>query len=215
MVDPSSIEETIEILKNVRDKYESFHKVSYDDEIIEVCVKLADRYITDREFPDKAFDIMDEVGAKVKTQMKIPESIEELKKLAAEIKQQKIDVVKKQNYEKAAELRDKEKKLITKLDGEKKKFEETQMKEKRKITLEEVYDVVSNMTKIPISKLNTDESKSLSNLEEILSSKVVGQKEAVSKIAKSIRRNRLGIKDPNKPIGSFIFLGKGIRFSVS
>jgi ATP-dependent Clp protease ATP-binding subunit ClpC len=111
-VEPSSVVETIEILKNIRDKYESYHKVSYSDEVIETCVKLADRYITDREFPDKAFDILDEVGARMQTEMKVPEVIEELKKKAAEIRQQKMDVVKRQNYEQAAELRDKEKKLL-------------------------------------------------------------------------------------------------------
>jgi len=207
IVEPSSVAETIQILKNVRDKYETFHKVTYTDEVIETCVKLADRYITDREFPDKAFDILDEVGARMQTELKIPESIELLKKAAAEIKQQKTDVVKKQNYEQAAQLRDKEKKLLAKLESEKTKFEESMLKDKQKIALEDVYDVVSNMTKIPVNKMSVDDAKALINLDKELIGKVIGQDAAVIKIAKSIKRNRLGIKDPNRPIGSFIFLG--------
>jgi ATP-dependent Clp protease ATP-binding subunit ClpC len=207
IVEPSSVQETIEILKNIRPKYESFHKVKYSDEIIETCVKLAERYITDREFPDKAFDILDEVGARMQTEVKIPEVIEDLKKKAAEIKQQKIDVVKKQNYEQAAQLRDKEKKLLDKLDSEKKKFDDEMEKQKQIVILENVYDVVSNMTKIPVSKMTIDDTKNLLNLDKELMGKVIGQDEAVKKIVKSIKRNRLGIKDPNRPIGSFIFLG--------
>jgi len=207
VVDPSTVVETIEILKNMREKYEAYHKVSYSDEVIEACVKLADRYITDREFPDKAFDILDEVGARTQTEMKVPENIEELKKKAAEIKQQKIEVVKKQNYEQAAELRDKEKKLLAKLETEKAKFEEQMAKDKRKITLENVYDVVSTMTKIPVNKMSVDDTKALIDLDKNLAGKVIGQDPAVSKIVKSIKRNRLGIKDPNRPIGSFVFLG--------
>jgi len=207
IVEPSSVVETIQILKNVRDKYESYHKVVYSDEVIETCVKLAERYITDREFPDKAFDIMDEVGARMQTELKVPESIEELKRKAAELKQQKLDVVKKQNYEQAAQLRDKEKKLLDKLEQEKQKFEEQMSKDKQKISLEDVYDVVSNMTKIPVNKMSTDDSKALLNLDKQIVGTVIGQDAAVIKVAKSIKRNRLGIKDPNRPIGSFIFLG--------
>jgi ATP-dependent Clp protease ATP-binding subunit ClpC len=207
IVEPSSVVETIEILKNVRDKYESFHKVIYNDEVIEACVKLADRYITDREFPDKAFDILDEVGARMQTELKVPEIIEKLKKDASEIKQQKIDVVKKQNYEQAAQLRDKEKKVLAKLESEKLKFEESMSENKQKVNLEDVYDVVSNMVKIPVSKMNVDDTKALLNLDKELIGKVIGQDAAVIKIAKSIKRNRLGIKDPNRPIGSFVFLG--------
>jgi ATP-dependent Clp protease ATP-binding subunit ClpC len=207
IVEPSSVEETVQILKNVRDKYESFHKVNYSDEVIETCVKLADRYITDREFPDKAFDILDEVGARMQTDLKIPEEIEELKKKAADIKKEKMEVVKKQNYEQAAELRDKERKLLTKLEQEKIKFEEKLEKEKQIILLEHVYDVVSNMTKIPVNKMSLDDTKALLDLDKSLIDKVIGQNDAVVKIAKSIKRNRLGIKDPNRPIGSFVFLG--------
>jgi ATP-dependent Clp protease ATP-binding subunit ClpC len=207
MVEPSSVAETIQILKNIREKYENFHKVTYSDEIIETCVKLADRYITDREFPDKAFDIMDEVGARMQTELKVPEAIEELKKKAAEIREQKVDVVKKQNYEQAAQLRDKEKKLLDKLESEKRKFEEELQKDKQKISLEDLYDVVSNMTKIPVNKMSVDDAKALINLDKELIGKVIGQDAAVVKIAKAIKRNRLGIKDPNRPIGSFVFLG--------
>jgi ATP-dependent Clp protease ATP-binding subunit ClpC len=207
MVEPSSVVETIQILKNIREKYENFHKVTYSDEVIETCVKLADRYITDREFPDKAFDIMDEVGARMQTELKVPEAIEELKKKAAEIREQKVDVVKKQNYEQAAQLRDKEKKLLDKLETEKRKFEEELQKDKQKISLEDVYDVVSGMTKIPVNKMSVDDAKALINLDKELIGKVIGQDAAVVKIAKAIKRNRLGIKDPNRPIGSFVFLG--------
>jgi ATP-dependent Clp protease ATP-binding subunit ClpC len=143
----------------------------------------------------------------MQTEVKIPEVIEELKKKAAEIKQQKIDVVKKQNYEQAAQLRDREKKLLDKLDSEKKKFDEEMEKQKQEITLNMVYDVVSNMTKIPVNKMSVDDTKSLINLDKELTGKVIGQDSAVIKVVKSIKRNRLGIKDPNRPIGSFIFLG--------
>jgi ATP-dependent Clp protease ATP-binding subunit ClpC len=207
IVDASTVDETIQILKNVRDKYESYHKVTYSDEVIEACVKLADRYITDREFPDKAFDILDEVGARMQTELKVPESIENLKKAAADIRQQKIDVVKKQNYEQAAQLRDKEKKVLDKLDAEKRKFEESMSTNKQQILLDNVYDVVSNMVKIPVNKMSVDDTKALLNLDKELIGKVIGQDSAVIKIAKSIKRNRLGIKDPNRPIGSFVFLG--------
>ena len=207
IVDASTVDETIQILKNVRDKYESYHKVTYSDEVIEACVKLADRYITDREFPDKAFDILDEVGARMQTELKVPESIELLKKAAADIRQQKIDVVKKQNYEQAAQLRDKEKKVLDKLENEKRKFEDSMSENKQTILLDNVYDVVSNMVKIPVSKMSVDDTKALLNLDKELIGKVIGQDAAVVKIAKSIKRNRLGIKDPNRPIGSFVFLG--------
>jgi ATP-dependent Clp protease ATP-binding subunit ClpC len=207
MVDASTPAETVIILNNVKDKYESYHKVTYSDEVIELCVKLADRYITDRQFPDKAFDILDEVGARAQTEVKIPEAIEELKRKAAEIKQQKLDVVKRQNFEQAAELRDKERKILTKLESEKKKFEEASSTNRTAITVDNVYDVVSSMTKIPVNKMTIDDTNALINMDSVIKSKVIGQDEAVEKIVKSIRRNRIGIKDPNRPIGSFIFLG--------
>ena len=207
IVDPSTVSETIEILKNIRDKYEAYHKVSYSDEIVELCVKLADRYITDREFPDKAFDILDEVGARSQTDQKVPESIEKLKKEAADVKQQKMDVVRRQNYEQAAELRDKERKVLGRLESEKKKYEQEFASTRNPISAEQVYDVVSSMTKIPVNKMSIDDTKALINMDKSIQSKVIGQDEAIEKIVKSIRRNRIGIKDPNRPIGSFIFLG--------
>lgn len=207
VVDPSTKDETFEILKLSKEKYEDHHKVNYDDETLRTFVELADRYITDREFPDKAFDILDEVGARMQIDIKLPQSIEDLKIQANKIKQEKLDVIKKQNYEQAAELRDRERSILGNLEDEKKKFEEHLRSSKRAIPEELVYEVVSNMTKIPISNINLDERNNLINLNGNLNSKVVGQEEAVSKITKAIRRNRMGIKDPNKPIGSFIFLG--------
>ena len=207
VVDPSSKAETLEILKQVRHKYEEFHKVSYSDEVLNVCVNLADRYITDREFPDKAFDIMDEVGARSQTEVKIPEIIEKYKAQAAEVKLEKMEVVRKQDYEQAAELRDKERKILLKLETEKKKWEEEMSKQRKVIEPEMVFDVVSNMTKIPVSKMSVEDTKALVNLESTLKEMVIGQDEAVTKISKSIRRNRIGIKDPGRPIGSFVFLG--------
>ena len=207
IVEPSTKEETFEILKQSKSKYEDHHKVNYTDEALWVCVELADRYITDREFPDKAFDILDEVGARMQIDIKLPEVIEKLKLEAQEIKKEKFEVIKKQKYEQAAELRDKERTVLANLELEKKKFEDHLKVSKRGIPEELIYEVVSNMTKIPVSKLNLDEKNTLVNLESSLSSTVIGQEEAVTKISKSIRRNRVGIKDPNRPIGSFIFLG--------
>jgi ATP-dependent Clp protease ATP-binding subunit ClpC len=207
VIDSPSKEETLTIITNVKDKYEEYHKVNYSPEVLEMCVNLADRYITDREFPDKAFDIMDEVGARSQVEVKVPESIEVLKQKAVELKQLKMNVVKQQDYEQAAELRDKEKKLLERLESEKKKFEEEQSKNRKEIDPELVLTVVSSMTKIPVNKLSVDDKMSLVGLEKILTEDVIGQEEAVTKISKAIRRNRLGIKDPNKPIGSFIFLG--------
>jgi ATP-dependent Clp protease ATP-binding subunit ClpC len=207
IVDPSTKEETLQILINVKEKYENYHKVSYTDDVLKLCVDLAERYITDREFPDKAFDIIDEVGARSQVEIKMPQIVEDLKLQAQQIKQEKIEVVKTQNYELAADLRDKETKILDRLEDEKKKFEFDLLNKKKEVSVELVYEVVSNMTKIPVSKMNSDETNKLSSLDDNLSSKVIGQKVAVSKIAKAIRRNRLGIKDPSKPIGSFIFLG--------
>ena len=207
VVDSPNKEETLKIITNVKDKYEDYHKVTYSPEVLEMCVNLADRYITDREFPDKAFDILDEVGARSQVEVKTPESIEILRQKAKELQQQKINVVKSQQFEEAASIRDKEKKLLERLDLEKKKFEEEQAANRKEIDPELVLTVVSSMTKIPVNKLSTDDKTSLIGLEKSLQQDVIGQEEAVTKIAKAIRRNRLGIKDPNKPIGSFIFLG--------
>jgi len=207
IVDPSTKEETFQILQQSKGKYEEHHKVNYTDESLWLCVELADRYITDREFPDKAFDILDEVGSRMQIDVKLPEEIEKLKLEAQEIKKEKANVIKKQNYEQAAELRDRERSILLKLDEEKKKFEDNLKNSKRGIPEDLIYEVVSNMTKIPVSKINIDEKNSLVNLESTLNKNVIGQEEAVGKISKSIRRNRVGIKDPNRPIGSFIFLG--------
>ena len=207
MVDGATPEETMIILDNLKSRYEKHHKVDYSPESLEACVYLADRYITDREFPDKAIDIMDEVGARSQISVKLPEEIEKLKEEASQIKQEKIDVVKKQDYEKAAHLRDKEKKILKKLDKVKADFEAKQDEERQPITEDMVYEVVANMTKIPVSKLNQNEMEGLLDLETNLNTSVIGQEVAVKKISKAIRRNRVGIKDPNRPIGSFIFLG--------
>jgi ATP-dependent Clp protease ATP-binding subunit ClpC len=207
IVDPSSKSETFEILKLSKGKYENHHMVHYSDDVLWLFVELADRYITDREFPDKAFDILDEVGSRMQIDIKLPESIEKLKSEIAAIKQEKAEVIKKQKYELAAELRDREKTVNIKLEVEKNKFEEDLKNNKREIPEDLIYEVVSNMTKIPVSKINLDEKNSLVSLEDTLNKLIIGQSDAVKKISKSIRRNRVGIKDPNRPIGSFIFLG--------
>jgi ATP-dependent Clp protease ATP-binding subunit ClpC len=207
IVDGTTPEQTMEILRRLKVKYEKHHKVVYTEKALEACVQLAGRYITDREFPDKAIDVLDEVGAKSQINVKFPEIIEQLKLEALAIKDEKLLVVKQQRYEDAAQLRDKEKKILKKLEDEKKKFESDQQTNRQEITEDMVYEVVSNMTKIPVSKLTTDEAESLLDLEKNLTKSVIGQSEAVTKISKAIRRNRVGIKDPNRPIGSFIFLG--------
>ncbi len=207
MVDGSSPEETLEILKNLKERYEDHHKVNYSDESLDACVTLADRYVTDREFPDKAIDIMDEVGARAQINVKLPEIIEDLKMEAIKIKEEKFKVVKSQKYEEAAQLRDKERKIIERLESEKSKFEREKNEKRKDITEDMVFEVVSLMTKIPLSRLTTDDKESLLDLETNLNSSVIGQEDAVKTISKAIRRNRVGIKDPNRPIGSFIFLG--------
>ena len=199
--------ETIEILQNLKSSYEDFHKVSFDNNVIETIVMLSSRFITDRQFPDKAIDIMDELGSNKKISKKIPEIIEDLKKKIDEVKEKKILVVKNQDYEKAAKLRDEERKIFKKLEDEKDKWAVSQKENKTPVSVEDVYDMVSDMTGVPISKLDSKETEKLLSLENILSSKVIGQDDAIKTISKSIRRNRVGIKDNNKPIGSFIFLG--------
>lgn len=207
MVDGATPEETMIILENLKSRYEKHHKVDYTPESLEACVYLADRYITNREFPDKAIDIMDEVGARSQISVKLPEEVEKLKERANEIKLEKLAVVKTQDYEKAASLRDKEKKILKELERVKMEFEQKQNKDRKPITEDMVYEVVANMTKIPVSKLNQNEMESLLDLEKNLNKSVIGQEHAVKKISKAIRRNRVGIKDPSRPIGSFIFLG--------
>ena len=199
--------ETVEILKNLTLSYQDFHKVTYEEGVIEIIVRLAGRYITERQFPDKAIDVLDELGSEKRISTRIPESIEKLKVQIDEIKEKKIQVVKSQNYEQAAKLRDEEKKVVTKLEEEKIKWSEKQKDNKIPITIDDVYEIISQMTGVPISKLDAKETQKLLQLEDLLSEKVIGQPEAISTISRSIRRNRVGIKDANKPIGSFIFLG--------
>jgi ATP-dependent Clp protease ATP-binding subunit ClpC len=200
-------EETLEILKNLTTSYQDFHKVSYEDGVLETIVKLSGRYITDRQFPDKAIDVLDELGSEKRVSSKIPEVIEKLKKEIDIIKEKKVQVVKSQNYEQAAKLRDEERKVTTKLEDEKLKWSDKQKDNKIPVSLDDVYDIISDMTGVPITKLDTKETKKLLQLEETLTSKVIGQDEAVKTISKAIRRNRVGIKEANKPIGSFIFIG--------
>ena len=207
VVDPSTKEETLEILKQSKDRYEKHHKVRYSEDILKLCVELADRYITDREFPDKAFDILDEVGARSQVEIKLPESIEKLKKEAQEIKEQKIEVINKQKYEEAANLRDRERKVLSELQKEKEDFEKNRDLYRKEVTEEIVYDVTSLMTKIPINKITTDESIQLASLNEVLNTRVIGQNEAVSKIARAIQRNKVGLNDPKKPIFSGLLIG--------
>ena len=207
VVDPSTKEETLEILKKSKDRYEKHHKVKYSEDILKLCVELADRYITDREFPDKAFDILDEVGARSQVEMKLPESIEKLKKEAQEIKEQKIEVINKQRYEEAANLRDRERKVLSELQKEKEDFEKNRDLYRKEVTEEIVYNVTSLITKIPINKITTDESVQLASLHEVLNTRVIGQNEAVSKIARAIQRNKVGLNDPKKPIFSGLLIG--------
>ena len=202
-----SKEETVQILNNLKDSYQNFHKVFYENGVFETIVNLSSRFITDRQFPDKAIDVMDELGSDKKINTKIPEVIEKLKKDSDELKDKKIQVVKSQNYEQAAKLRDEERKILSRLDEEKKKWLEKQKDNKTPITVNDVYEIISQMTGVPISKIDDKEVSNLLNLEEELKRKVIGQDDAISIISKSIRRNRVGIKDTNKPIGSFIFLG--------
>jgi ATP-dependent Clp protease ATP-binding subunit ClpC len=202
-----SADETVQILKNLRNSYQDFHKVHYSDEVLSTIVTLSSKYITDRQFPDKAIDVLDELGSDKKINSKVPEVIEKLKKESDDIKLRKIQVVKNQQYEQAAKLRDEEKKVLSKLQEEKDKWLETQKGSKTPISVDDVYEMVSQIVGVPISKVDVVETDNLLNLEEKLKSKVIGQDEAISIISKSIRRNRVGIKDTNKPIGSFIFLG--------
>ena len=199
--------ETVEILKNLKSSYETFHKVEYEDNVVETIVKLSNRYITDRQFPDKAIDVLDELGSEKRVSSRVPEVIEKLKLEIEGIKEQKIQVVKTQKYEEAAKLRDEERKLVTKLENEKQKWSESLKENKTPITIDDVYDIISEMTGVPITKLDAKETEKLLKMESLLSAKVIGQDDAISTISKSIRRNRVGIKDANKPIGSFIFIG--------
>lgn len=207
MVNPPSAEETLVILENIKTKYEEHHKVRYNDDALVECVRLAERYITDREFPDKAIDILDEAGAKVQINLKPSKEILEIEGRLNDIKQEKINVVKSQKYEEAAKLRDEEKHLKEQLEESKKIWELDLTKRKSLVDENDIAEVVSMMTSIPLNKLSLKENKKLLELEKTLEDKVIGQSEAVEKIAKSLRRSRVGIKNPNKPMATFLFLG--------
>ena len=208
MVDPPSVEETIMILNNIKSKYEEYHNVNYADEAIDACVKLSDRYITDRLLPDKAIDVMDEVGARVHLKnINVPEEILELEKKIEDIKQEKNKVVKSQRFEEAASLRDNEKRLQEELESAKNKWEEESKHKRYPISEEAIAEVVCMMTGIPVKRMVQAETEKLRNMATDMKAMVVGQEDAISKVVKAIQRNRVGLKDPKKPIGTFIFLG--------
>ncbi|MDO7619034.1 MAG: ATP-dependent Clp protease ATP-binding subunit, partial [Flavobacteriaceae bacterium] len=209
IVEPTSVAETLEILKNIKPKYEDHHNVTYTDAALEACVTLTDRYITDRFLPDKAIDALDEVGSRVHiTNMNVPKQIVSLESQLETVREEKNTVVKKQRYEEAAKLRDDEKKLEKALQEAQDKWEEESKLHKEVVTDDHVADVVSMMSGIPVTRIAQAESTKLAKLPEIIQEAVVGQNEAVAKVARAIQRNRAGLKDPNKPIGSFIFLGQ-------
>ena len=208
MVDPPSQEDTIHILQNIQPKYEEFHNVSYSPEAIKACVRLSDRYITDRFLPDKAIDVLDEVGARVHLKnIVVPKHIEELEKDIEALKEQKNQAVKSQQYEEAANLRDKESKLVRQLEFAKVEWEEESKTRRFPVEEDDIAEVVAMMTGIPVRKVGQSESKKLVTMSDDLNKMVIGQEEAIVKITKAIQRNRVGLKDPKKPIGSFIFLG--------
>jgi ATP-dependent Clp protease ATP-binding subunit ClpC len=209
IVQPTDIDETIEILKNIKDKYESHHNVNFTDKAIIACVKLTDRYISDRFLPDKAIDAMDEAGSRVHiTNMDVPKNIVELENNLEKVRENKNTVVKKQKYEEAAKLRDDEKRIEKELLLAQEKWQEDIKQHRETVTEDDISQVVSMITGIPINKIAKAELNQLSNLDKKISGKVIGQQDAVLKVVKAIQRNRAGIKDPNKPIGSFIFLGQ-------
>ncbi len=209
IVEPTSVEETIEILHNIKAKYEDHHNVNYTDEAITACVKLTNRYMTDRFLPDKAIDALDEAGSRVHiVNMDVPKQILELEKKLEDVRELKNSVVKKQKYEEAAKLRDDEKRIEKELAVAQEKWEEDSKQHKETVTEDNVADVVSMMSGIPVNRIAQTESNKLAGLPDLIKSNVIGQDEAVAKVAKAIQRNRAGLKAPNKPIGSFIFLGQ-------
>jgi len=209
MVEPTSVEETIIILNNIKGKYEEHHNVEYTPEAINACVKLTNRYMTDRFLPDKAIDALDEAGSRIHiTNIEVPDQIVEIEKQLEEVKEEKNNVVKKQKYEQAAKLRDDEKKLELQLSEAQQAWEDASKLHKDTVTEDNVAEVVSMMTGIPVNRIATKEMKKLSNLNESIGDLVIGQEKAVKQVVKAIQRNRAGLKDPNKPIGSFIFLGQ-------
>lgn len=209
VVEPTTVDETIEILQNIKDKYEAHHNVNYTEEAIEACVKLSDRYITDRFLPDKAIDALDEAGSRVHiTNMEVPEKVVEIENELEQVREQKNTVVKRQKYEEAAKLRDDEKKLEKELLLAQEDWQEEQRQNRETVTENHIADVIAMMTGIPVQRVSDGESDRLAKLEELIQGKVIGQENAVAKVAKAIQRNRAGLKNPNKPIGSFIFLGQ-------
>nr|WP_299383440.1 ATP-dependent Clp protease ATP-binding subunit [Allomuricauda sp.] len=209
MVEPTSVEETIEILMNIKGKYEDHHNVNYTDDAILACVKLTNRYMTDRFLPDKAIDALDEAGSRVHiVNMDVPKQILELENQLEDVRELKNSVVKKQKYEEAAKLRDDEKRLEKELASAQERWEEESKLHRETVTEDNVADVVSMMSGIPVNRIAQTESNKLAELPELIKGFVIGQDEAVAKVAKAIQRNRAGLKDPNKPIGSFIFLGQ-------
>ena len=208
IVDPATPDEAISILKNIKEKYESYHSVNYTDEAIDSCVQLTERYISDRQLPDKAIDALDEAGARVHiTNINVPQKILDFEKKIEDIKHEKNRVVRSQRYEEAAKLRDTEKKLLNDLDIAKKEWEEESKTKRYTVTDEEVAEVVAMMTGIPVKRIAQSEGNKLLTMRNELQEKVIGQDEAIEKIVKAIQRNRVGLKNPKKPIGSFIFLG--------
>lgn len=208
LVNPPSSEEAIHILNNIKSKYEEFHNVNYSDDAIEACVKLSDRYITDRFLPDKAIDVLDEVGARTHLKnITVPAHIEEVEAKIEEVREQKNAAVKNQQYEKAADLRDQESKLQRSLEEAKLKWEEDAKTRRYPVNEEDIAEVVSMMTGIPVRRVAQNESKKLVGMEKDLQEVIIGQNEAITKVTKAIQRNRVGLKDPKKPIGTFIFLG--------
>ncbi len=208
MVDPPSVDETIQILNNIKSKYEDYHNVTYNDESIDACVKLSDRYITDRLLPDKAIDVMDEVGARVHLKnINVPQNIVELEKKIEDVKNEKNKVVKSQKFEEAASLRDTEKRLAEDLEKAKLDWEEESKHKRYPIDEEAIAEVVSMMTGIPVKRMVQAETEKLRKMTDDMRGMVIGQDDAISKVVKAIQRNRVGLKDPKKPIGTFIFLG--------
>lgn len=208
IIDPPSVEETVQILNNIKSKYEDYHSVVYDQEAIEACVKLSDRYMTDRLLPDKAIDVLDEVGARVHLKnINVPDEIVELEKQIEEVKLEKNKVVKSQRFEEAAALRDKEKRLGEELESAKAIWEEESKTKRYPITEEHIAEVVSMMTGIPVKRMVQAETEKLRRMHDDMKGMVIGQDDAITKVVKAIQRNRVGLKDPKKPIGTFIFLG--------
>lgn len=208
MIDPPNLDETLVILRNIKKQYEEYHKVTYSDEAIEACVRLADRYITDRQFPDKAIDLIDEAGARVHINIAPPVDILKLEERLKALKEEKGSMVKSQKFEQAAKIRDEEKSLKEELAHQKAKWDDEVNKKRRPVNAMDITQVVSGITGIPVNKMSEEENIRLLHMEDDLKASVLGQEEAISKICKAVKRNRIGLKPNKKPIGSFLCLGK-------